>query len=108
MSPAAAPVPADHPADHPPTWRVEERRPPGGLPRLGRGQPGGPPGAAGPAAPLSARHIRRPLRDAAMSEDEKAARLVETFRLLLDTVSGLVARHFESVLLDVAADHLET
>ena len=52
-------------------------------------------------------HVRRPLRDSALTDDEKARRLVEAFRTLLPTVTTLVAHHFRSVLLEVAQEHLE-
>jgi DNA-binding transcriptional MerR regulator len=52
-------------------------------------------------------HVRKPLRDAAITDDERAARLVEAFRTLLPTVTTLVAHHFRSVLLEVAQEHLE-
>ena len=52
-------------------------------------------------------HVRRPLQQAALSDDEKAAQLVDAFRTLLPTVTTLVAHHFRSVLLEVAQEHLE-
>ena len=52
-------------------------------------------------------HVRRPLRDSALTDDEKARRLVEAFRTLLPTVTTLVAHHFRSVLLEIAQEHLE-
>ena len=52
-------------------------------------------------------HVREPLRDADLSPDERAQRLVEAFRTLLPTASTLVAHHFEAVLLEVAQEHLE-
>jgi len=51
--------------------------------------------------------VRQPLRDAALTDDERAARLIEAFRTLLPTVTTLVAHHFRSVLLEVAQEHLE-
>jgi DNA-binding transcriptional MerR regulator len=51
--------------------------------------------------------VRQPLRAADLPESEKAARLVDAFRLLLPAVSELVAHHFRRVLLQVAQDHLE-
>lgn len=51
--------------------------------------------------------VRRPLRTSALSEEEKARRLVEAFRVLLPAVSDLVAHHFRRVLLQVAQEHLE-
>jgi DNA-binding transcriptional MerR regulator len=52
-------------------------------------------------------YVRQPLRDAVMTDDERATRLVEAFRELLPTVTTLVAHHFRSVLLEVAQEHLE-
>jgi len=52
-------------------------------------------------------HIRRPMRDLALPDDEKAARLVDAFRTLLPAVTGLVEHHFRRVLLEVAQEHLE-
>jgi hypothetical protein len=52
-------------------------------------------------------HVREPLRDAPLTEDEKAQRLVEAFATLLPAVTALVAGHFRSVLLETAQEHLE-
>ena len=52
-------------------------------------------------------HVRQPLRDAPMTDDEKAARLVAAFSVLLPSVTTLVAHHFRRVLLEVAQEHLE-
>lgn len=52
-------------------------------------------------------HIRRPLLAADIAPDERAERLVEAFRVLLPSVTELVAHHFGRVLLDVAQDHIE-
>jgi DNA-binding transcriptional MerR regulator len=52
-------------------------------------------------------HVRRPLQQSELTDDEKADRLVEAFRTLLPTVTTLVAHHFRSVLLEVAQEHLE-
>ena len=52
-------------------------------------------------------HVRQPLRDAPMNDDEKAARLVAAFEVLLPSVTTLVAHHFRRVLLEVAQEHLE-
>jgi DNA-binding transcriptional MerR regulator len=51
--------------------------------------------------------IRGPLLDAPLTDDEKAQRLVASFRMLLPAVTELVAAHFRSVLLEVAQEHLE-
>ena len=53
-------------------------------------------------------HVRAPLREAPMSEAERAERLVEAFQTLLPTATALVANHFRSVLLEVAREHLES
>jgi DNA-binding transcriptional MerR regulator len=52
-------------------------------------------------------HVRHPLQSADLSDDEKAARLVDAFRTLLPTVTALVAQHFRTTLLEVAQEHLE-
>lgn len=53
------------------------------------------------------RHIRRPLLAAEIAPEERAERLVAAFRVLLPSVTELVAHHFGRVLLDVAQDHIE-
>jgi DNA-binding transcriptional MerR regulator len=52
-------------------------------------------------------NVRQPMRAADLAEDEKAARLVEAFRVLLPAVGVLVEHHFRRVLLEVAQEHLE-
>jgi DNA-binding transcriptional MerR regulator len=52
-------------------------------------------------------HVREPLREASMSDAERADALVDAFRTLLPTVTTLVAQHFRGVLLEVAQEHLE-
>ena len=52
-------------------------------------------------------HVRTPLRDADLPEEEKADRLVEAFRVLLPAITALVTHHFRRVLLAVAQEHLE-
>jgi DNA-binding transcriptional MerR regulator len=52
-------------------------------------------------------HVRHPIQQSALTDDEKAERLVDAFRTLLPTVTTLVANHFRSVLLEVAQEHLE-
>jgi DNA-binding transcriptional MerR regulator len=52
-------------------------------------------------------HVREPLREAPLSDQERADELVEAFRTLLPTVTTLVAQHFRGVLLEVAQEHLE-
>ncbi|HZR15165.1 MAG TPA: MerR family transcriptional regulator [Acidimicrobiia bacterium] len=52
-------------------------------------------------------HVRARVRDSDASDDEKAQRLVDAFRVLLPSVTALVAHHFRRVLLNVAEEHLE-
>ena len=52
-------------------------------------------------------YVREPLRAADLSDDERAERLVEAFRVLLPSVTALVAHHVRRVLLEVAQEHLE-
>lgn len=51
--------------------------------------------------------VRKPLRASDLPEDDKAERLVEAFRTLMPAVAGLVAHHFQRILLQVAQEHLE-
>jgi DNA-binding transcriptional MerR regulator len=53
-------------------------------------------------------HVREPLREAPLTDDERADALVAAFRTLLPTVTSLVAHHFRGVLLEVAQEHLES
>jgi DNA-binding transcriptional MerR regulator len=53
-------------------------------------------------------YVREPLRAADLPDDERAERLVEAFRVLLPSVTALVAHHFRRVLLEVAQEHLES
>lgn len=53
-------------------------------------------------------HVRRPLLAGDRGDDERAARLVEAFRVLLPATSTLVEAHFRRVLLQVAQEHLES
>jgi DNA-binding transcriptional MerR regulator len=53
-------------------------------------------------------YVREPLRTADLPDDERAERLVEAFRVLLPSVTALVAHHFRRVLLEVAQEHLES
>jgi DNA-binding transcriptional MerR regulator len=52
-------------------------------------------------------YVRAPLRSADLSDEERAERLVQAFRVLLPSVTALVAHHFRRVLLEVAQEHLE-
>jgi DNA-binding transcriptional MerR regulator len=53
-------------------------------------------------------HVRQPLRATDLSETERAERMVDAFRVLLPTVTSLVAHHFRRILLEVAQEHLES
>jgi DNA-binding transcriptional MerR regulator len=53
-------------------------------------------------------YVREPLRAADLSDEERAEKLVEAFRVLLPSVTALVAHHFRRVLLEVAQEHLES
>jgi len=59
------------------------------------------------AVELFDEHVRKPVRDTAASDEQAAAQLVEAFRALLPSVTGLVANHFRRVLLAVAEDHID-
>jgi DNA-binding transcriptional MerR regulator len=77
------------------------------LMALGRRQHDATRAVAEQAVAMFDEHIRRPLRDEGLPDDEHAARLVEAFRALLPTVTEIVSHHFRSVLLQVAQEHLE-
>ena len=62
---------------------------------------------ASAAVSLFDEHVRQPLLDAELGDDERAARLVAAFRRLLPATGTLVEHHFRRVLLRVAQDHLE-
>lgn len=53
-------------------------------------------------------YVRQPLRAADLSDEQRAEKLVEAFRVLLPSVTALVAHHFRRVLLEVAQEHLES
>jgi hypothetical protein len=59
------------------------------------------------AVALFDEHVRQPLRSADLPDEEKAEQLVAAFRVLLPTITALVAHHFRRVLLAVAQEHLE-
>ena len=59
------------------------------------------------AVALFDEHIREPLRDSSLPDDQRAERLVAAFRVMLPAVTDLVAHHFRRVLLEVATEHLE-
>lgn len=52
-------------------------------------------------------HVRRPVRDAGVTDEEGATRLVEAFERLLPATTALVSHHFRRLLLSVAQDHIE-
>ena len=52
-------------------------------------------------------HVRHPLRDSGLDDDEAAARLVEAFTTLLPATTELVTHHFRRTLLQVAQEHIE-
>lgn len=52
-------------------------------------------------------HVRHPLRDSGLADDEAAARLVEAFTTLLPATTELVTHHFRRTLLNVAQEHIE-
>ncbi|HVH54332.1 MAG TPA: MerR family transcriptional regulator, partial [Actinomycetota bacterium] len=64
-------------------------------------------GLAERAVELFDDHVRKPIRDTAVSDEQAAARLVKAFRTLLPAVTDLMANHFRRVLLRVAEDHIE-
>ena len=52
-------------------------------------------------------HVRHPLRESGLPDDEAAARLVDAFTTLLPATTELVTHHFRRTLLDVAQEHIE-
>jgi DNA-binding transcriptional MerR regulator len=52
-------------------------------------------------------HVRQPLRDAGIADDEAAAKLVAAFHALLPATTALVEHHFRRTLLAVAQEHIE-
>jgi DNA-binding transcriptional MerR regulator len=52
-------------------------------------------------------HVRHPLRDSDLPEEDAAARLVEAFTTLLPATTELVTHHFRRTLLNVAQEHIE-
>ena len=52
-------------------------------------------------------HVRHPLRDSGLPDDEAAARLVDAFTTLLPATTELVTHHFQRTLLNVAQEHIE-
>lgn len=52
-------------------------------------------------------HVRSPVRESGLSDEEAAEKLVAAFRELLPAVTMLIAHHFRRVLLAVAEEHIE-
>ncbi|HEU4356015.1 MAG TPA: MerR family transcriptional regulator [Actinomycetota bacterium] len=59
------------------------------------------------AVELFDRHIRKPIRDTASTDEEASAQIVEAFDALLPAVTNLVATHFRRLLLATAEGKLE-
>jgi DNA-binding transcriptional MerR regulator len=59
------------------------------------------------AVALFDEHVRRRVRASDRDDAEKAQELVDAFRVLLPSVTALVAHHFRRVLLNTAEEHLE-
>lgn len=64
-------------------------------------------GIAEHAVALFDEHIRTPIRDGAVSEEEAAQKIVAAFGELLPAVTTLVSHHFRRVLLAVAEENIE-
>jgi DNA-binding transcriptional MerR regulator len=58
------------------------------------------------AVELFDEHVRKPVRDTAVSDDEAATELIGAFDALLPAVTNLVASHFRRVLLAAAEERL--
>lgn len=52
-------------------------------------------------------HIRHPLRESGLADEDAAARLVDAFLTLLPATTELVTHHFRRTLLAVAQEHIE-
>lgn len=52
-------------------------------------------------------HVRHPLRDSGLPDDDAAARLVDAFTTLLPATTELVTHHFRRTLLNVAQEHID-
>jgi DNA-binding transcriptional MerR regulator len=64
-------------------------------------------GIAEDAVTMFDEHVRVPLQESSLTDEQRADALVDAFRTLLPTVTSLVAQHFRDVLLEVAQEHLE-
>jgi DNA-binding transcriptional MerR regulator len=80
----------------------------GDLLTLARDADGAMRGLAERAVELFDEHVRKPIRDTAPGADAASVRMVEAFQELLPAVTLLVSHHFRRVLLEVAAEHIET
>jgi DNA-binding transcriptional MerR regulator len=60
------------------------------------------------AVALFDEHVRQPLRQAGLPDDDAAARLVDAFRALLPATTDVVSHHFRRTLLAVAQEHIES
>jgi hypothetical protein len=63
--------------------------------------------AAEQAVSLFDDHVRRPLRDSGLPDEEAATRLVAAFQRMLPATTTLVSHHFTRTLLAVALAHIE-
>ena len=59
------------------------------------------------AVELFVRFVRDPIRAEAVSEEEAAEKLVESFRRMLPATTSLVSHHFQRVLLAAAQERIE-
>lgn len=59
------------------------------------------------AVALFDQHVRHPLRESGLPDEEAAGRLVEAFTTLLPATTELVTHHFQRTLLNVAQEHIE-
>lgn len=59
------------------------------------------------AVELFDEHVRHPLRESGLPDEEAAARLVKAFEQLLPAITALVGYHFTRTLLAVAQEHIE-
>lgn len=65
-------------------------------------------GVAVQAVELFDTYVRKPLRASTLPEEEKAARMVESFQAVMPAVTSLVSHHFRRILLQVAQEHFES
>ena len=59
------------------------------------------------AVELFDEHVRQPLRQSGLSDEDAAERLVAAFQRLLPATTALVTHHFTRTLLAVAQEHIE-